>query len=153
MRIQSVAFSFTLTICLALAASCFAFVAGREAANPEARYEQGVEEGERAGRAQARADFAPGSDAYVAALDEGRRRGFTAGRAAGRRDGARAGRMAGRRDAFARFPGGWDIGRWYLVNIRPGDDGAEYAIGARVRVDGETWYGICRRVHICRRRR
>ena len=153
MRVQSVAFSLTITLCLALATGCFAFVAGREAADADGRYDKGVQEGERVGRTQARADFSPGSDAYLAVLDEGRRRGFAAGRAAGRRDGAKAGRVAGRRDAFANFEGGWEIGDWYLVNIRPGDDGAKYAIGARVPVRSDSWYGVCRRVNICRKRR
>ncbi len=153
MRIQSVAFSLTITLCLALAAAGVAFTAGRQAANPEGRYEQGVEEGERVGRAQARADFAPGSDAYRAIFDRGRARGFDAGRKVGRRDGARRGRAVGRERAFGDFPDGWSIGRWYLVNIRPGDGGAPYAIGARVPVRGKTWYGVCRKVEICRRRR
>ena len=153
MRIQSVLFSFTITISLALAVGCFAFVAGRQAANPDGRYEKGVEEGERAGRAQARAEFAPGSDAYRTVLDRGRRSGFAEGIRAGRRDGTRLGRVAGRQDAFANFEGGWEIGQWYLVNIRPGDDGARYAIGARVPVKRRSWYSVCRDVHICRRER
>ena len=153
MRIQSVAFSLTITLCLALGAAGLAFVAGRAAADPEGRFEQGVAEGERLGRAQGRADFAHGTDAYQAIFDRGRERGVAIGQARGRREGVRTARTAGREEAFAGFTGGWAIGSWYLVNIRPGDDGARYAIGTRIAVRPRTWYGVCRRIHICRKSR
>jgi hypothetical protein len=153
MRVQSVAFSLAITLCLALAAAGLAYVGGRAAANPEGRYEAGVREGEHLGRAQARTDYAPGTDAYRAIFDEGRTRGRTEGRAQGRRDGARTARTSARDDVFDGFPGGWEIGSWYLVNIRPGDDGARYGIGARLEVKPRSWYGLCRGVHVCRRSR
>ena len=153
MRVQSVAFSLTITLCLALAAAGLAFVAGRAAADPEGRYEEGVEQGERLGRTQARGEFAPGSDGYRAILDRGRATGMRLGRREGRRIGARTAETAGRNRVFDDFAGGWEVGRWYLVNIRPGQDGARYAIGARVEVRQGADYRICRRVHVCRRSR
>jgi hypothetical protein len=153
MRVQSVLFSLTITLCLALAASGLAFVAGRQAADPEGRYELGVAEGERIGRAAVQTEFAPGTDAYRAIFDRGRAAGFAQGRTRGRRDGARAARTTGRKDVFAGFKGGWSVGDWYLVNIRPGDNGAEYAIGARVAVERGRSYWVCRGVHICRKER
>ncbi|CAA9482454.1 MAG: hypothetical protein AVDCRST_MAG85-756 [uncultured Solirubrobacteraceae bacterium] len=152
MRVQSVAFSLTITLCLALAAAGLAFVAGRTAANPEGRYEQGVEEGERLGRTQTRADYAQGSDGYRAIFDRGRVEGARSGRDAERRVGTPRLVAAGRNKAFAGFEGGWSIGRWYLVNIRPGDGGAKYAIGARMLVRSGNDYRVCRRVSICRKR-
>jgi hypothetical protein len=153
MRVQSVAFSLTITLCLALAAAGLAFVGGRAAADPEGRYEQGVEEGERTGRAQARAEVAPGSDAYLAIFDRGHARGLRDGRAEGRRAGRRLATTAARDEVFRRFGGRWEIGDWYLVNLRPGDDGARYAIGARIHVRPGSWYRLCQKTHICRRRR
>ena len=150
MRVQSVAFSLTITLVLALAASGLAFVAGRAAADPEGRYEQGVEEGERLGRLQARADYAPSADGYRAIFDRGRIVGERKGRAADRSASLRRAEAAGRDRAFGDFPNGWSIGSWYLVNIRPGDDGARYAIGGRVVVRAGSEYRICRGVHICR---
>ena len=123
MRVQSVAFSLTITLCLALAAAGLAFVAGRQAAEPETRYEHGVEEGERVGRRE------------------------------GRRAGARQFETVGRNRVFDDFTGGWDVGRWYLVNIGPGQDGARYAINARVKVSQRTSYRVCRDVQICQTRR
>lgn len=151
MRVQSVAFSLTITLCLALAAAGLAYVAGQAAADPEGRYEQGVEEGERLGATRARADFTPGTDAYRAIFDKGRASGERLGRATGRRDAARRAETLVRDRAFGDFEGGWSIGRWYLVNIRPGDDGARYAIGARVPLEGRTWYRVCRDARICSR--
>ena len=150
MRVQSVAFSLTITLFLALAAAGLAFVAGRAAADPEGRYEHGVQEGQRMGRTEARAEFAPRSDAYRAIFDKGRAEGMRVGRREGRRAGAREFETAGRNDVFDRFDGGWTIGSWYMVNIRPGDDGARYAIGARVPVRPGSTYRICRRVQVCR---
>jgi hypothetical protein len=151
MRVQSVAFSLTVTLCLAFAAAGLAYVAGQAAADPEGRYEQGVDDGERLGATRARTDYAPGSDGYRAIFDRGRMSGERTGRRIGRRDGARRAEKAVRDRAFGRFDGGWEIGRWYLVNIRPGDDGARYAIGARVAVNRRDWYRVCRGVHVCRK--
>ena len=153
MRVQSVAFSLTITLCLALAAAGLAFVAGRQAADPEGRYEQGVEEGERIGRTQARAEVAPGTDAYLAIFDRGRARGFRDGRTKGRLLGRRLATTAARDEVFRRFGGRWEIGAWYLVNLRPGDDGARYAIGARIPVRPKTSYRLCKKTYICRRSR
>jgi hypothetical protein len=153
MRVQSVLFSLTITLCLALAASGLAFVAGRQAADPEGRYERGFAEGERIGRAAVQTEFAPGTDAYRAIYDRGRSEGFRDGRARGRRDGERVALTTGREDVFGGFKGGWSIGDWYLVNIRPGDDGAEYGIGARVEMRRDTRYWVCGGVHICRKAR
>ena len=150
---QSVAFSLTITLCLALAAAGLAFVAGRAAADPEARYEQGIEEGERIGRSQARSEVAPGTDAYLAIFDRGRARGVRDGRAEGRRAGRRLATTAARDEVFRRFGARWEIGDWYLINLRPGDDGARYAIGARIRVKPGTSYHICKKSYICRRSR
>ena len=151
MRIQSVAFSLTITLVLALAAASLAFVGGRHAADPEGRYEQGYDEGERAGRAQSRSEFVAGTDAYEAIFARGRAEGVVAGRRQGRRAGTELGRTAARDSAFAGFPTPWQIGGWYLVNIRPGDDGARYAIGTRRPVRPGTWYRVCQGASICRR--
>lgn len=151
MRIQSVAFSLIITLVLALAAASLAFVGGRHVADPEGRYEVGYDEGERAGRAQMRAEFVPGSDAYEAIFQRGRAEGLVAGRRQGRRAGAELGRTAARDSAFEGFPTPWRIGEWYLVNIRPGDDGARYAIGTRRPVRQGTWYRVCEGASICRR--
>ena len=150
MRVQSVAFSLTITLCLAFAAAGLAYVAGQTVADPEGRYEQGVRDGERFGASRARTDYAPGSDGYRAIFDRGRAAGERTGRRAGRRDAARRAETTVRDRAFGDFDGGWSIGRWYLVNIRPGDDGARYAIGGRVVLNDRYWYRVCRGAQICR---
>jgi hypothetical protein len=129
---KSVAFSLTITLCLALAASGLAFVVGRLAAH---------------------AEYEPGSDGYRAIFDRGEKRGIEAGRKLGRRDAARRAEAAGRERAFGEFTAGWSIGSWYLVNIRPGEGGSGYAIGARVEVKRDRWYGMCRQVHVCSKSR
>src|SRR5688572_22215964 len=108
-------FSMTITVVLAAGAAGVAFLAGRSLADVPAAYERGVADGERYGRAQGRAEFERGAK-RATILAEGRRRGFEEGRRAGVAEGARRGRLRGRRAAFAGFDGGWDIGRWYLVN-------------------------------------
>src|SRR3712207_1546295 len=101
MRIQSVAFSLTVTLVLALAAGSFAFLAGKTAADPDGRFDQGVEEGERLARADLRTAYAPAGDGYRAIFERGRASGLRAGRAEGRRLGSQRGRTAGRDLAFA----------------------------------------------------
>jgi hypothetical protein len=145
-------FSLVLVVSLSLAAAGIAFIGGKAAADPQGAFERGVDAGERFGRAQTQTAFAPGEEAYESILARGREEGAAEGRRAGRVEGVRAGRRDGRRDAFGRFPGGWEVGRWYLVNVAPGRDGARYGIGARVIVDGGRWYAQCRGRSICQRR-
>ena len=151
--VRSVLFSLFLTLALAGAASGLAFVAGRTSADPAGQFERGVDEGERLGAAAAQAGFQPGSAAYRAAEERGRRAGFAAGRRQGRAEGVRSGRRRGRTAAFAGFRGGWEIGRWYLVAIAPaGDTGGDIGISARVAVRRGVQYGLCPRVsRICER--
>ena len=144
-------FSLFLVVSLSLSAAGIAFVGGKAAADPQGAFERGVHAGERFGRAQAQTAFAPGEEAYETILARGREQGAAEGRRAGRVEGVRAGRRDGRRDAFGSFPGGWEVGRWYLVNVAPGRDGARYGVGARVIVDGGRWYSECRGRSICQR--
>ena len=126
---RSVLFSLFLTLVLAGAAAGLAFIAGRTSADAPGNFERGVEEGERIGRITARAEFAPGSPDYEAALERGRKTGFDQGRRTGRAEGARRGRRSGRSAAFAGFEDGWEIGRWYIVAIAPaGEAGGDIGI-------------------------
>jgi hypothetical protein len=152
--VRSVLFSLFLTLALAGGAAGLAFVAGRTTADAPGHFERGVQEGERLARAEARARFAPGSEAYAAVLERGRRAGVAEGRRAGRAEGARRGRRTGRAAAFAGFRGGWDVGGWYLVAIAPaGDTGGDLGISARVRVRRGVQYGLCPgRSRICESR-
>ena len=148
MRVRSVAFSFALTIVLALGAASVAFVAGRQAADAPGAYERGAKEGERFGRTETYSVYRRGTPAYRAIY----RRGADAGFDRGRRVGRALGRRHGRDATFAGFPGGWAIGSWYLINVAPGTDGGRYAIGGRVRVRKGAWYGVCARgARICTR--
>ena len=140
---RSVAFSLFITLALAAAAAGLAFVAGRQAADGPSWYERGAAEGERLGRSQARADFAPGESAYNVIFNRGLRRGYVRGRHEGRVLGQQRGRAAASDAPFEGFPGGWDIGSWYVVNIAPGQDGARYAIGGRTLASPGSWYGVC----------
>lgn len=143
MRIQSVAFSLFITLALAAGAAGLAFVAGRQAADGPSWYERGAAEGERLGRSEALADYAPGGTAYNVIFNRGLRRGYVRGRREGRVLGQQRGRAAATDAPFAGFPGGWSIGSWYMVNIAPGQDGARYAIGGRTLADEDSWYGVC----------
>ena len=151
---RSVAFSLIVTLSLAAAAAGVAFLSGRSFADAPGSFERGVEEGERVGQARTRAEFAPGSDAYEAVLARGRRSGFAAGRRAGRAEGKARGARKGRAAAFAGFDGGWDVGRWYLISLRPAGDGAELSIGSRVPLRRGEWFGLCRgrAAQVCHRR-
>jgi hypothetical protein len=149
--VRSVLFSLFLTLALAGGAAGLAFVAGRASVDAAGQFELGVEEGERVARATARAGFVPGAPAYRAAVEQGRKAGFTEGRRVGRAEGARRGRRSGRSAAFAGFRGGWEVGRWYIVAIAPaGEAGGEVGINARVPVRRGVQYGLCAgRSRIC----
>jgi hypothetical protein len=143
MQIRSVAFSLLLTLVLAAGAGCLGFLAGRQTADGPGAYERGAREGERLARGQARAEFGQGGSAYAAILARGERRGFARGRRAGEAQGRRRGAVAARDATFAGFPGGWQIGAWYLVNVAPGTDGERYAIGGRLRALRGRLYSVC----------
>jgi hypothetical protein len=149
---SSVLFSVCLIVALALAASGLAFVGGKAVADPAGQYERGVAAGERLGRQQTLSGLTRGDERYEAIFARGREAGLGEGRRAGRADGLRTGRARGRESAFGTFSGGWRVGRWYVVSISRGDDGARYGIGARVAVERGRWYGLCRREEICERR-
>jgi len=150
---RSVAFSLIVTLSLAAAAAGVAFLAGRSFADAPGSFERGVQEGERLGQARMRAEFARGSDAYEAVFARGRRSGFAEGRRRGRAEGAARGRRSGRASAFAGFDGGWDVGTWYLISLRPAGDGSDLAIGSRVALRRGEWYGLCggRVAQVCHR--
>jgi len=144
-RMRSMLTTLALTLLLAGAAATVAFLAGRAAADAPAAYERGVSDGERLGRAAARADLKPGTPAYERLTKPLRKRAYAAGFKDGR---ARAPRRA---SALAGFDGGWQVGDWYLVNIAPRDDAA-IGIGARIVLRPNTWYGTCAKPSgLCRR--
>jgi hypothetical protein len=147
---RAILFSLLVTISLATAAGFVGVLAGRTLADAPGQYERGVDEGERLGRAEARAGFKPGDQAFDAAVSRARRAGYAEGRRVGTTVGAARGRARGRASAFAGFD--WDVGRWYLVNIAP--DGTDVRIGARVPLRRGEWYGSCDRPSgLCRRAR
>lgn len=146
---RSLALSFGLAVIMAGAAATLGFVAGRQAADAPAAYDRGAREGERFGRTEAQSEYRRGKPAYRQIFRRGQRNGFARGRLAGSRDG----RTAGRDATFAGFPGGWEIGRWYVINVAPGADGGKYAIGGRVPVKGGRWYGICTGGGFCIKRK
>ena len=143
---------FTMFVCVVLAAGAagVAYLAGRSLADAPAAYERGVDEGERRGRAQAREEFARGGEGYTALVAQGRRLGFAEGRRRGVDEGAQKGRARGQQAVFSGFD--WDVGRWYLVNMAPGRNGADVSIGSRVELRRERWYGLCAEPSgLCRR--
>ena len=145
---RAILFSLLVTVSLASAAGFVGVLAGRTLADAPGEYDRGVDDGERLGRAQARAAFRPGDADYEAAVSLAREQGYTAGRKAGASAGAARGRARGRAAVFEGFD--WDIGRWYLVNIAP--DGDEVRIGARVPLRRGEWYGSCAKPSgLCRR--
>lgn len=149
---RSTAFPLLLVLVLAASAAGIAFIGGRTVADAPGSYERGVRDGIESGREQARADFAPGTAAYRAVLARGRREGRVEGRAEGRSEGARRGSARGRAAAFGRFPGGWDIGRWYMINVAPTGERGEPGVGARVLVRRGRWYRLCGgRTGVCER--
>ena len=147
---RAAAFTFFLILALAGAAASLAFLGGRAAADAPGAFERGVEEGERLGRARARAEFAPGAAGYRAVLERGRRSGFEDGRRAGRVEGVRRGRARGRAAVFGGFRAGWDVRRWYVVSLAPTGQGIR--ISSRVALERGAWYGLCSgRTGLCRR--
>jgi hypothetical protein len=137
-----------LIVVLAFAAAGVAFLAGRLSADTPASYERGVD----VGRAQTEAEYARGSTRFAQILTEGRQDGIAEGRRQGRAEGARKGRSTGRTAVFAGFEGGWQVGRWYLVNIAPADEGEGVGIGARITLRKAQWYGLCARPSgLCRK--
>lgn len=136
---RAVLFSLLVTIILAAAAGFVGVLAGRTLADAPGAYERGVRDGERLGRAQARAEFKPGNAGYDEAVASARQAGYAAGRHEGATVGVERGRRKGLQSAFAGFD--WDVGRWYLVNIAP--EGADVRIGSRVRLQRGQWYGTC----------
>ena len=147
---RAILFSLFVTVALAAAAGFVGVLAGRTLADAPGQYERGVDEGERLGRAQARASFKSGNPDFDAAVDAARRAAFAEGRRQGTSIGAERGRRRGRASAFRGFD--WQVGRWYLVNIAP--DGTDVRIGARVPLRRGQWYGACAEPSgLCRRKR
>ena len=145
---RAILFSLLVTICLAAAAGFVGVLAGRTLADAPGAYERGVDDGERLGRAQARAAFKPGNADYDEAVIHARETAYAAGRREGATIGAERGRRKGLQSAFAGFD--WDVGRWYLVNIAP--DGTEVRIGSRVGLQRGQWYAACNEPSgLCRR--
>lgn len=145
---RAVLFSLLVTIILACAAGFVGVLVGRTLADAPGEYERGVDDGERLGRAQARAGFKPGNADYDEAVSSVRQAAYAEGRREGATVGAERGRRKGLQSAFAGFD--WDVGRWYLVNIAP--DGAEVRIGSRVPLQRGQWYGACDQPSgLCRR--
>ena len=146
---RAILFSLFVSVTLAAAAGFVGVLAGRTLADAPGEYERGVDEGERLGRAQARAAFRSGDPDYDAAVAKAREAGYAEGRRVGASIGAARGRRRGRASAFAGFD--WGIGRWYLVNIAP--DGDQVRIGTRVPLRRGEWYGACAKPSgLCRRR-
>ena len=146
---RAILFSLFVSVTLAAAAGFVGVLAGRTLADAPGQFERGVEEGERLGRAQARAAFKPGDADYDAAVDRTKRVAYDDGRRDGSAIGAERGRERGRASAFAGFD--WQIGRWYLVNIAP--DGEQLRIGTRRALRRGEWYAACKRPGgLCRRR-
>ena len=144
MRLHSTLFPIVLSISLAVGLSGIAFLAGRSAAKPNERYEQGVRDGERLGRNAAAAEFADGSARYRAIFARGRAAGVREGRRLGARDGRAGGFAHGRTSAFKAFRGGWDIGSWYAIAVGPsGEPGFPYVMTGRVAVRPGRVYGLC----------
>lgn len=146
---RAILFSLFVTVALAAAAGFVGVLAGRTLADGPGQYERGVDEGERLGRAQARATFKAGDPDFDAAIDAARSAAFAEGRREGTTIGTERGHRRGRASAFQGFD--WQIGRWYLVNIAP--DGADVRIGARVPLKRGQWYGACAEPSgLCRRK-
>ena len=91
-RMRAILFSLLVTIVLAAAAGFVGVLAGRTLADAPGEYERGVDDGERLGRAQARAAFKAGNADYDAAVETAR---GSAGYAEGRREGATIGAERG----------------------------------------------------------
>ena len=145
---RAILFSLLVPIILAAAAGVVGVLAGRTLADAPGEYDRGVNDGERLGRAQARAAFKPGNRDYDEAVNSAREAAYEDGRREGATVGAERGRRKGLQSAFAGFD--WDVGRWYLVNIAP--DGTEVRIGSRVRLQRGQWYAACEKPSgLCRR--
>ena len=140
--------SMSLVVVLALSAAGVAFVAGRHTVDTPASYERGVD----AGRAQTEALYARGSERFARIAAEGRARGREESRKQGFAEGMELGRSTARTAAFEGFEGGWQVGRWYLVNIGPAREGDGVGIGARISLRKAQWYGLCDRPSgLCRK--
>jgi hypothetical protein len=145
-------FSLFLTIVIAAGAGLVGVLTGRELADGPGEYRRGVDEGERLGRVQGRAAFAPGDERYDAVVRRARTAGYEEGRRKGVQAGAERGRRRGRAAVFAGFDGGWDVGKWYLVDIAPGSNSSDVRIGGRVALRAGRWYGLCERpTGLCQR--
>ena len=138
-----------IAICMAVAVGVGGFAAGKGSAQVEAAYDRGWEAGEQAALNAANARYAKGGpvreaierNAYARGEAAGRRAGRRAGWAAGRREGIRKGEQI----AFAGFPDGWQVGRWYAVRIGEGEGARGYSIPARVRLDARRAFRLCTR--------
>ena len=69
---RAILFSLFVTVALAAAAGFVGVLAGRTLADAPGQYERGVDEGERLGRAEARAAFKEGDPRYDAAVSAAR---------------------------------------------------------------------------------
>jgi hypothetical protein len=126
-------------------------------------YSRGLVAGRVDGRNAAEADYARGSTGWTSIHDDGRQEGYSngyrigykAGRKSGLRDGRASGYASGQvvglrsgqDEAFEGYDGGWQIGRWYLIEIGTGKDvglSGKYSIPTRVGpVRYGTRYALC----------
>ena len=106
-----------------------------------AGYATGERNGINTGREQVRARFRPGGKGYRQIYNTGKDAGRAEGFRTGNQQGYSEGSKAGENSAFEGYPGGWSIGRWYIIQIAAGSDvgsDAKYAIPSRV---GPMEYG------------
>lgn len=128
-----------------------AFFIGRESVDTDRHYERGHDRGEALGKRLGYVDgsdatearFRPGNPDYEAIFVKGRKEGFRTGKREGLGSGRREGFSEGQDSAFQGYGGGWEIGRWYIIQIGQGKNGSKYSIPSRLIMDTGEGYRIC----------
>jgi hypothetical protein len=111
----------------------------------------GFTAGVQRGRAATETKYSPGAAAYRAIYRKGRsageRSGYKLGEGVGRDLGQSQGEQQGENNAFEGYPGGWEVGRWYIIKIASGNDvgsKARYSIPTRVGpMEYSQTYDLC----------
>jgi hypothetical protein len=149
----------SLMVALAAATAVGGFLYGRSTKDTVAARRSGHAAGFNAGhaaglqegRSAALASYSPGNPGYRViykkGYSSGERAGYKTGQSVGNDLGRVRGETTGENNAFEGYPGGWEIGRWYIIKIGSGSQvgsNARYSIPTRVGpMDYSQTYNLC----------
>lgn len=123
----------------------------------------GQDRGEKKGKDSVKSEYVMGAPKYEAIYNTGKSAGLAAGTIQGKTQGLKSGKRKGEKegkvvgydqgnkvgsvqganDAFDGFPGGWQVGSYYIVQIGAGSHDVNYVISNRKPMAPNVKYKLC----------